>query len=369
MRLKVGFTKVHLYRIAVAALVWMVSGCAPKSLLFPSYMQPSLLYLKDQPHSRLYVEVDTVEGVEVPDQWLDELKAFLGKHCSKLDGIKIIKDAPIPLLFVKGMPIGAANLLCLDGPPVIGFQPVYLHIFFYDNHVGLKAEKSTPHIFGFCPSGIFFNVSSFKNSSDKEEELALMHQVGHILGLCQNRKHGDGHHCDHQACLMTKNPGYHLESASQQGSGVENLLCADCRKDLETLKTQTPDPNLVFKGPFLIRREEGYSVASLPYCDMIMSSSEEMKLYWPAFLLSLKREACFDAQISGVIIESARDRQWDLRWHTRGFWDPLYFKDKSSKSAIEGVTAFLEKATHDPCPHVKEYAIIALKQLKKEQKK
>jgi len=366
MRFKVRFMKVHLYRIAVVAFIWIVSGCTSKSLLFPSYMQPSLLYLNDQPHSRLYVEVDTVEGVEVPEKWLDELKVFLSKYCNKPDGIEIVRDEPFPLLWVYGMPIGLANILCLDGPPKTGPQPAYLHIFFYDNHVGLKIEKTIPHIRGYCPSVIFFNVSSFKNSDGKEEEYVLMHNVGHILGLCQNRKHGNGYHCDHQTCLMTKKPGSHLEL---HGSGVENLLCADCRKDLETLKTQNSDPNLVFKGPFLIRREDGYSVASLPYCDMIMSTSEEAKLYWPAFLLFLKRFTGTEGIMSASFIKGTRYRQWDIRWHIRGFWDPSYFKDNSSKSAMEGVMAFLEKATHDPCPHVKKYATAVLKKLKKEQKK
>ena len=131
MRLKARIVKVLLYRITVVALVWIVAGCGPKSGKLPTYMRSELLYLNNQPYSRLYVEVDAVEGVEVPDQWLDELKALLGKYCSKPEGIEIARDPPIPLSEVKGMPIGAASILCLDGPdPNRGPQPAYLHVFF-----------------------------------------------------------------------------------------------------------------------------------------------------------------------------------------------------------------------------------------------
>ena len=108
--------RVLLYRIAVVASAWMVSGCGPKSGKLPTYMQPELLYLNDQPYSRLYVEVDSVEGVEVPEQLLDDLRAFLSKHCSKPDGIEIVRDKPIPLSEIKDVPMGPASVLYLDGP-------------------------------------------------------------------------------------------------------------------------------------------------------------------------------------------------------------------------------------------------------------
>ena len=73
----------------------IISGCGTKAIL-PTYMQPELLYLKEEPYKKLYVEVDIVEGTEVPDAWLDTLKEFLSTHCSKPDGIEI---APAELTF------------------------------------------------------------------------------------------------------------------------------------------------------------------------------------------------------------------------------------------------------------------------------
>ena len=92
MALKAGNPKKLSLVIMTVLLIWIVSGCGSKSAKLPAYMRPELLYLKERPYSRLYVEVDTVEGVEVPEKWLDTLKGFLSTHCSKPDGIEIIRD-------------------------------------------------------------------------------------------------------------------------------------------------------------------------------------------------------------------------------------------------------------------------------------
>ena len=42
-----------------------LDGCG-RSQAYPTYMNPGLLYLKDQPYRKLYVEVDMVEGADVP---------------------------------------------------------------------------------------------------------------------------------------------------------------------------------------------------------------------------------------------------------------------------------------------------------------
>jgi hypothetical protein len=58
----------------------VVCGCRPEQEELPACMQPELLYLRDHPYRNLYIEVDTVEGVEVPQQWLDEMETFLAKR-------------------------------------------------------------------------------------------------------------------------------------------------------------------------------------------------------------------------------------------------------------------------------------------------
>ena len=371
MRLKVRFMKVHLYRIAAVVLVCSVTGCVQQSSFFPTYMQPELLYLNDPPYSRLYIEVDTVEGVDVPDQWLDEMKTFLGKYCSKPDGIEIVRDAPIPLSEVKGTPIGAAKILCLDGPdPNSDSQCAYLHVFFFDKNVGLTYERVGACISGYCPSGVFFNDSYTRSSDSKAKVLELKQALGFVLGLCRNSKSIYGQvNCENQACLMSKNPGFLPEFGLLHGSRVEDLLCADCRNDIETLKSLPPDPKLSFRGPFLVRHEEGYSIASLPYCDVIILNSVESTFDWMALLSFIKNETHEKLEFALNKIQKARDRKRIVHWFIMAFWDGSGDKGFSSMKATEDTIALLRKAAGDPSPNVKRYAIITLKKLKKEQKR
>ena len=159
MPLNARIFKALVYRIAVVLLVCVLSGCGPKSGQLPTYMRPELLYLNHQPYSSLYVEVDTIEGTEVPDKLLDELKAFLSKYCSKPDGIEIVRDEPVPISEIEGLPFSFASIMCIDGPrPDSREQPAYLHLFFYDTDSVFKRAMKNPYVPGFCPCAIFFNV-------------------------------------------------------------------------------------------------------------------------------------------------------------------------------------------------------------------
>ena len=71
-----GFKNLLLTFLTVLVFL-IISGCGPRSAKIPTYMRPDLLYLKKQPYSRIYVEVDTVEGVEVPDPNSGSQTAYL----------------------------------------------------------------------------------------------------------------------------------------------------------------------------------------------------------------------------------------------------------------------------------------------------
>ena len=346
MRLKARTVKVLLYRIPVVTLALIVIGCGTKSAPLPIYMKPELLYLKDQPYSRLYVEIDKIEGVEVPSQWLDELKTFLDKYCEKPDGIEIAQDPPISLSAVKGMPTGAASILCIDGPDISNnSQPAYLHVFFYDRNIGFKAEKGRPHVMGYCPCGILFDAGYFRISKGKAEEFSLKHELGHVLGLCKNPNHGDGAHCKNQGCLMYKDPGLLPSFGLLLDSRVEKQLCADCQRDIETWKSGDTDPKLSFKGPFLIRRETGYCVASLPYCDLIIPSTMVDNFDWQDALAKFKE------------ITKEQDygeyRKEDF-YHIRSI-----FRPDDTEEVLRGMIDYqdiLTKAAKDPNPFVRNYS-------------
>ena len=234
----------------------------------------------------------------------------------------------------------------------------------YDRNVGLRTETRTPpHVVSYCPSGILFNVGYFRISKGKAEEFALKHELGHVLGLCRNLKHSDGAHCRKDGCLMYKDPGLLSNLGLLFRSRIEKQLCADCQSDLETWKSGDVDPKLSFKGPFLIRREDGYSVASLPYCDMIIPAHVE-SIDWTEFLSLFKGRMLERGRVA--LNEDQKSRRQG--WYFKGHWHDPPKKDASSESVIYAA-ALLRKAVDDPCPLVKNYAIACLKELKQEQDK
>jgi hypothetical protein len=326
-------------------------------------MRPELLYLKQQPYSRLHVEVDTIEGVEVPDRWLDVLKAFLGEYCSKPDGIEIVRDKPVPISEIENLPMSLASILCIDGPdPNSRAQPAYLHVFFCDTDMGFWQKSIPPRVPQSCPCMIFFDVGYFHITKGKTEMSALKHESGHVLGLCKNTTHCDGAHCRNHGCVMCAMPDLLSQVALLVGSGLDWQLCADCRHDLEVWRSEDVDPNLVFKGPFLIRREDGYFVASLPYCDLIILSPMEDMFDWQEVLLQIKEQIrqAYRRKDSKEYRESKK-----ALCHIATIYIPAT-KGVLPLSTTEAL-AILTKAADDPCPLIRRVANTGLKELRKRQ--
>lgn len=359
MALKARIFEAILYRIAVVLLVCVLSGCGSQSAQLPTYMRPELLYLSHQPYSHLYVEVDTIEGIEVPDQWLDELKAFLGKYCFKPDGIEIVRDKPVPISEIEGLPFGLASIMCIDGPdPSMGQQPAYLHVFFYETDLVFKRIMRNTHVPALCPCAIFFNV----DYAGRWYRFTIKHEAGHVLGLCKKTTHGNGTHCRNYGCLMCATPDLLSQLGSLVGSSPDGQLCADCKHDLDLWKSEDAGSNLVFKGPFLIRREDGYSVASLPYCDLIIPAPVESVFDWKDALSHIKNKM---KEAYRITLNEDRESK-KVRWYVRGLYGLP--NENASPESVTDKLSILTRAADDPCPLVKSYAIAELKELKEKEK-
>ncbi len=345
--------KTQLFRIAASLIVCIVSGCAPKSGKLPTYMQPELLYLSDKLYSRLYVEVDSVEGVEVPERLLDDLRVFLGEHCSKPDGIEIVRDKPIALSEARELPMGPASVLYLDGPdPNSGPQPAYLHLFFYDTKTTFKRVLKNPHVPMLCPSAICYNIDYWRSRQDEVADFMLKHEAGHVLGLCNNTAHGDGAHCSNKRCRMNASPGWWSGLEVLFGVRIERELCADCRDDLERGRSEDVGPELAFDGPFLIRREDGYFVASVPSRHILLPESMEGKFQWREVLADLKED------IRAADLSECAKRRSCLHF--------LVWRHRDRDNTAEHA-AMLTKAAEDPSPFISRRAAALLKELKQEQ--
>ncbi len=337
-------------------LVCFVSGCT-KSAKLPTYMRPESLYLCDKPYSRLYIEIDSVEGVGVPYEIIDNLKEFLSAYCSKPDGIEIVRDKPIPVMKIKDIPMGPASILYIDGPdPNSEPQPAYLHVFVYDTDIVFKRTIENPHVPSNCPCTVFFNV----DYAPRWIEHFIRHETGHVLGLCKNTEHGDGVHCKNSGCLMNDTP----DLLSQLGALVVRpsvgRLCDDCKNDLQSMKSEEADPGLTFNGPFLMRREKGYSVASLPYCVFLVWPSVEETFDWQEALKKIKDS------IKGDDFEQEYSRHKGPGW-IFGVFNPDN-EEQYQQNMVETL-GVLTNAAEDPNPAVRGYALMRLERLRQKQSK
>src|SRR5882762_2226555 len=106
----------------------------PDSVKLTSFWQPQLLYILSLPHSRLYVEVDAVEGCIPSDATLNKLREFLTTYCNKPDGIEIVRGDVIPAGTARGIPLRALARKFMNGPPesTSSSFPAYLYVLYCD---------------------------------------------------------------------------------------------------------------------------------------------------------------------------------------------------------------------------------------------
>jgi len=329
----------------------LAGGCAgPTNTGEPmwTWRRPELLYLLSSPCHRLYVEVDTVQGVKPPADSLACLKEALREYCDKPGGIQIVHGRPIPLAQAKGKPPRILALLNIDGPPAYQAddRTAYLYVLFYDSRRLELDQAENPYVDRYYPCAIYLDVAYWPRITKHIRRRIITHELGHVLGLCKNTAHGDGLHCAEPDCLMSPQFLVPLETwllGLAPPADLQASFCRQCLRDLQALRAQSPDPRLSFSGPMLVRRENGYSAGFLPGCTKLWFESNR-KPDW-------KR---LRAQLRPLV------RRHDyLSFRETPF---LYLRD--APRTLHGKTPLVARAAEDPNPLVAEVASGLLEQLR-----
>ena len=336
--------------VAGLVLASLAGGCAgPAGTPEPmwTWRGPELLYLLGAPCDRVYVEVDTVEGVEPSPEGLACLKQLLRRHCDKPAGIRVVRDRPIPLTEARGKPPRLLALLHMSGPP--GDAPAgrtaYLHVLFYDSTRQSLPGAQDPYVDRHYPCAIYLDMAYWPRATRHLRRQIITHEVGHVLGLCGNAAHGDGLHCHDGDCVMSRRLRVPLQTwllGLAPPPGLQTTFCRHCRRDLRAARARRPDPKLSFSGPMLVRREAGYRVGFLPGCARL-SFSTDGDLDWRrvrAQLRPLLRRRCGRLGEAGGC---------------------LYVRD--APRTLRGKLPAVARAARDPNPAVAEIAAGLLDQL------
>lgn len=262
----------RLFRFTVALAVLALGGCVAPSSGFRkgplpeevTFWQPWLLNSSRTPYRKLYVEVDAVRGAEPPQAWLDGLAAFLREQCDKPDGVQVVRSDRIAPEEAAAASITSLALQHLDGPPA-GWA--FLYVFYYNSALNPSLKTVNPHAVVFpYPCAVFvdrnYNEAGF---GDVMGDLVLKHEAAHLVGAARNATHGDGAHCRNRDCLMNPVFTYVPEwVAMGLPPTPQTDFCPDCLKDMARWRGTPAAGNLRFHGPFLVRREAGYTVMTLP---------------------------------------------------------------------------------------------------------
>ena len=228
----------------------------------------SLMYLKPGFYESIYVEVETTEeGAKPTEDELKEIAQFLERLCRKPVTLHVKKA--LPAIRTEGLSATVVATQNMEGLPQNTGQPpmAYIYILFF-NKLAKRTEGA--YVNDYYPSAVIVTMSGQGSSGRIFLPDVVKHELGHILGLCSNESHGDGAHCDNK-CLMREDAKVGWGNAwirSVMGMDPRRDapigLCNDCEQDLrDTAQSQT-DSTTEFHGPFFIRKEKGYVVASLP---------------------------------------------------------------------------------------------------------
>jgi tetratricopeptide (TPR) repeat protein len=241
--------------------------------------KPHLLYLLSSPHSRLYVEVDAVQGNEPTDVALEKLRAFLATHCRKPDGIEIVRSDVIPADTARGISPKALARRFINGPATTNASPpAFMYVLYYSYplsrnysesailHRGAGTQRprprqnANPYAEVYPYPAIYFNTGFALGLGGNE---ILVHEAGHLLGMVDRQANARGGHCLNSACYMNDHVEY-IRQFRFLRPMLQSELCAECVAELRQRSTETLPSNSRYVGPVLVRSEADYHVLSLP---------------------------------------------------------------------------------------------------------
>jgi hypothetical protein len=230
-----------------------------------TFWQPWLLYTHGSPYRKIHVEVDYVEGTEPRQEWLEGIRRFLARECSKPGGVTVRLDDRIPRGRAAELSSSAMALTYIDGPPS---GEAFMYVLYYDSGLNKALKTSNPHAVAFpYPCAVFIDRAyNQKGFGDNVGGEVLLHEMAHLVGTARSFSHGDGAHCRRRNCIMNEAFEYHPERKWVSGQFTpQQEFCPECRHDLARWRSSPPDPGLRFDGPLLVRNAGDYQVYSLPH--------------------------------------------------------------------------------------------------------
>ena len=254
--------------LAAPACAPLGHGPSPDERMFAS-KRSEQLYLSAVNATRLFVEVDAVEGFQDVRACVADLRACLETWCDKPDGITVSLGDPLPGTVTRGRSREVLAIEQMDGLPAgeDGTRTAYLYVLLDDSELS-GLQPYNPHVRNEYRCAVFYDAAyvraravSFAEAEpggspwdDRLRRECLLHELGHCLGLVRNAEHGEETHCTEATC----------RSAAVLSLASTEDWCAAFQADLTHFREDSGHQPLTFHGALLVRAEAGYWVSHLP---------------------------------------------------------------------------------------------------------
>ena len=258
--------------ILVLVCLWpVVTGC--RSLLrtpLPKYSKPgdqvadlpddAAEYLGAAVFSDLTVEIDWVEGCKPSDRAVAGLERLLARHLPQGMTWRVVRDSEIAReewSALRGDSIADdLGAKYIGNVPDEGTGKTTIYVLY------LPYERTAPAYLGYLRSwaierdgvhrlltgAVLFSESIKRQgflwlTDSRIERNVLVHEIGHVLGLVENRAHAqdEAGHCTNAECVMNTlnwRTAAYWSLSGVLGIWLPRNFCKDCREDIRRAKNR-----------------------------------------------------------------------------------------------------------------------------------
>jgi hypothetical protein len=174
-------------------------------------------FLRADPFRSLVIEVHVMEGAELSNQTLSDIRSFLGRHLEKPDGIEIVRHPPFTAGRRDDRTYSIENVLELErqlrtfsreGSRLAAFVLVLDGRSTSANALAHAYSDSSTVLYSGRISEMTVGMARFQRIF--AEMSILRHEFGHLMGLVNigvpasgdHHDHAHGAHCRSESCVM-----------------------------------------------------------------------------------------------------------------------------------------------------------------------
>lgn len=195
---------------------------------------------------RIRVEIDWLPGCRPSPETVSGVRTFLAAYAAPTEGVDVVLDQEIETdpergALRAGEAVSAASLHRIAArhrqPGVPGSASIYLlFVPRFEDETRFHRGVAYPHLGVAVVARDALRRDAFLTvRGDEIERFVTQHEVGHLLGLVADERHGEHGHCNDPRCILYARPDWRAVLANGWRLFTGTLpgeLDASCRREL-----------------------------------------------------------------------------------------------------------------------------------------